>query len=164
MESAMLQDITQFIYREARLLDDRRFDDWLGLFDDDGLYIVPLVDQAQPGRQAAIVNDDRMAREERVYHLVNHWFPAQQPPSRTLHFVSNVVADERGGLWSVSSSQLIHEIRGGDWTQVGLGEKNAIAARVDYLLRRADGGFRIHEKRVHLLDRAGWQGNLAFIY
>jgi len=164
MESAMLQDITQFIYREARLLDDRRFDEWLALFDDDGIYIVPLTDEGQPGRQAAIVNDDKTAREERVYHLVNHWFPAQQPPSNTLHFVSNVVADEGGGLWRVSSSQLIHETRGGDWTQAGLGEKNAIVARVDHLLRRVDGGFRIHEKRVHLLDRAGWQGNLAFIY
>jgi len=164
MESAMLQDITQFIYREARLLDDRELEQWLQLFDDEGRYIVPLVDGGPPGRQGAIVNDDKLAREERVYHLLNHWFPAQQPPSRTLHFISNVVADEQGDGWCVSTSQLIHEIRDGDWTQVGLGEKNAIVARVDYLLRRGEGGLRIREKRVHLLDRGSWQGNLAFIY
>lgn len=164
MESAMLQDITQFIYREARFLDDRAFEDWLGLFDDDGRYVVPLVENGQPGRQAAIVNDDKLAREERVYHMLNHWFPAQQPPSRTLHIVSNVVADADGDGWRVSSNQVIHEIRDGDWTQVGLGEKNAIVARVDYLLRRGEQGFRIREKRVHLLDRGSWQGNLAFIY
>ncbi|WP_296559182.1 aromatic-ring-hydroxylating dioxygenase subunit beta [Pigmentiphaga sp.] len=160
----MLQDISQFVFREAKLLDDKQYEAWLALFDDDGLYVVPLTEEPRPGRQADIVNDNKAAREERVHHLMHHWFPAQQPPSRTRHFVSNVMAEERDGLWRVSTSQLIYETRAGDWFQVGLGEVRPIVAGVDYALREVERGFRICEKRIRLLDMAGWQANLAFIY
>ncbi|MDX3904185.1 MAG: aromatic-ring-hydroxylating dioxygenase subunit beta [Pigmentiphaga sp.] len=160
----MLQDISQFIFREAKLLDDRQYEAWLDLFEDDGMYVVPLTEEDRPGRQAAIVCDNKMAREERVHHLVHHWFPAQQPPSRTLHFISNVVGEEREGAWHVSTSQMIYEMRAGDWFQVGLGEVRPIVARVEYILPMSSQGFRIREKRILMLDRAGWQRNLAFIY
>ncbi|VCU71290.1 Biphenyl dioxygenase subunit beta [Pigmentiphaga humi] len=160
----MLQDISQFIFREAKLLDDRDYEAWLGLFEPDGLYVVPLAGEADGGRQAAIVRDNQAAREERVHHLQNHWFPAQQPPSRTLHFVSNVLGQESDGIWRVSTSQMIYETREGDWTQVGLGELRSIVARIDYQLRITPDGLRIREKRVLLLNAASWQQNLAFIY
>jgi benzoate/toluate 1,2-dioxygenase beta subunit len=54
---AALED---FIIHEARLLDARRFRDWMELFADDGTYWVPAVpDQNSPFDQASLFYDDR---------------------------------------------------------------------------------------------------------
>ncbi|HKU45727.1 MAG TPA: nuclear transport factor 2 family protein, partial [Burkholderiales bacterium] len=33
--------VEQFLYRQAGLLDDKRWEDWIGLFTDDGIYWMP---------------------------------------------------------------------------------------------------------------------------
>ena len=36
------EELEAFVYAEAELLDDGRYEDWLALFADDGIYWVPL--------------------------------------------------------------------------------------------------------------------------
>jgi len=51
-----------FLIQEARLLDERRFREWMELFAEDGTYWVPAVpDQASPFDQASLFYDDRQA-------------------------------------------------------------------------------------------------------
>ncbi len=157
-------DAEDLLYREARLLDRRRLEEWLTLFTDDGLYWIPIDDAKPPAINTSIVYDDRLRREERVHHSLNHTFISQSPHSRTVHFVSNVAVEPAGpGTFRVDSSQLIYEVRIGDFTQVGLGDVRPIVADVEHLVRPIDGALKIARKTIRLIDRDMAVGNLTFI-
>lgn len=155
----------QFLVEEAEMLDDLRLEDWLRLFTPDGLYWVPIDDSVSTDDTVSIVRDDALRREERVYHLLHTRFPAQSPRSRTLHMISSVrVRPDQAGRVKVISNQVIHEIRIGDYRQLGLGEPQAIVARVEHILDLADTAPRIAMKKISLLNRDMPLGNLTFLF
>lgn len=152
------------LYLEGRLLDQRRLDEWLKLFTDDGLYWIPIDETKAPSINTAIVYDDRLRREERVHHILHNTFISQNPRSRTLHFINNVAIEPGDGdTFRVHSNQVIYEVRTGDFTQVGLGEVRPIVANVEYVVRPDDGTMKIVLKNVMLIDRDMSVGNLTFI-
>jgi 3-phenylpropionate/cinnamic acid dioxygenase small subunit len=168
--SAMTRsEAEDLLFREAWLLDTLQLDQWLQLYTDDGLYWVPIDDSVPVASQGALIYDPPLRREERVYHVLHTSFPAQSPRSRTVHMVSNVIVHQDGPARGhpddclVTSSQVIHEMRTGDFAQTGIGDIVPVVARVDYVLRRVEGGLRIAEKKVLLINRDTWQGNLTFI-
>lgn len=156
-------EVEQLIFLEARLLDELKLDEWLKLFTPDGLYWIPIDEHAPVASQAAIIYDPPLRREERVYHITQTEFPAQAPRSRTVHFVSNIMIEPRDSGFAVSSSQIVYEMRLGDFTQNGIGVVAPVVARVDYFLQPVDGQLRIAEKKILLINRDTWQGNLTFI-
>jgi ethylbenzene dioxygenase subunit beta len=158
-----LEAVRQFLYREARLLDDLELSEWLTLFTQDGLYWIPIDEDQSPDRCASLVRDDGPAREERVYHLLETPFPAQSPRSRTVHVVSNVEATRSGDRITARSSQVVYEMRTGDFRQVGLGDVRALVARVTHTLVEDGPRLMIAEKKLLLIDRDMPQGNLTFI-
>ena len=155
-------DVEDFLFREARLLDELKLEAWLELFTSDGLYWIPIDENASVSSQGAIIYDPPLRREERVYHLLHTGFPAQTPRSRTVHFVSNVMVEPTGVDIAVSSSQIVYEMRTGDFAQKGIGDIAPVVARVDYALREVEGQLRIAEKKILLINRDTWQGNLTF--
>lgn len=163
--SDLRSQIEDLVYREAELLDDLALTEWLSLFTGDGVYWVPIDPDQPRGQTSALIYDDTLAREERVHHLLNLTFPAQNPRSRTVHCVSNVrLVGEKDGLLEVRSSQVIYETRTGDYTQVGLGELSTYVATVHHQLRLVEGHLRIHRKTVLLIGRDMPLGNLTFIF
>ncbi len=157
-------DAEAFLYDEADLLDQRRLEEWLRLFTEDGLYWIPLDDAAPVEQCASIVRDGALRREERVYHLLHTRFPSQSPPSRTLHMIANVrvVAGDDGTV-VLRSNQTIHEVRTGDYRQTGLGQQTMLVARMEHTLRLDSGSPRIACKKIMLLNRDMPQGNLTFL-
>jgi ethylbenzene dioxygenase subunit beta len=151
------------LFLEAHLIDDWKLDEWLKLYTSDGLYWVPIDDSVPVASQGAIIYDDPIRREERVYHLLHTSFPAQSPNSRTVHVVTNVMVEPRGEDAVVWSSQVVYEMRPGDYSQRGIGDVVPSVARVQHVLRRVDGEIRIAEKKILLINRDTWQGNLTFI-
>src|SRR5258707_1608920 len=109
---AALED---FIIHEARLLDARRFRDWMELFAEDGTYWVPAVpDQKSPFDQASLFYDDRELMKTRVERLEHQRIHVQTPPSRTAHLVGNVVGEETDqakGEYVVGSTLIMVEYR-----------------------------------------------------
>ncbi len=154
-----------FLYREARLLDELQLDEWLTLFTKDGLYWIPIDDGKPPERNLSVIHDPPLRREERVHHILRTKFPSQSPRSRTIHLVSNVevVRDEAAGEVRVRSNQVIHEIRTGDYRQTGLGELRTLVTTVEHVLRPEDGTLKIALKKVKLIDRDMPLGNLTFL-
>src|SRR5262245_4313145 len=63
---------------------------WLGLFAADGIYWLPIDEQADPEREPSIIYDDATQRAKRVFQLRQGSHYAQVPPSRTVHVISNV--------------------------------------------------------------------------
>src|SRR6202166_4744654 len=108
LNRAALKD---FIIHEARLLDARKFRDWMGLFAEDGTYWVPAVpEQQSPFDQASLFYDDRDLMKTRVDRLEHPRIHVQTPPSRTAHLVANVVVDEADdakGRYVVSSTVIM---------------------------------------------------------
>ena len=94
------EEIQELLYREAELLDERRFEDWLDLFTEDARYWMPMrrnVPAEEPEREftreGVDVNwfdegKDTLTRRVKQIRTGVHW--AEQPPSRICHMVSNV--------------------------------------------------------------------------
>lgn len=156
-----------FLYRETRLIDERRLEEWLELFAPDGRYWLPLVDDADPEWEPSVIYDDRLQLEKRVYQLVHQRHLGQSPASRTVHLVSNVEVEPGtpAGEALVHCSQLVCELRPGDHQalQRGLGAQRILAARCQYRLRYVDEVWRIALKKVLLIDRDLPLSNLTFI-
>ncbi len=76
--------IEDFLIREVRLLDERHFEEWRDLFDEDGYYWVPLrPDQSDPASEASLFYDDRQMMRTRFERLRHPRIHAQTPPHRT---------------------------------------------------------------------------------
>jgi 3-phenylpropionate/cinnamic acid dioxygenase small subunit len=102
-----------FLYLEARLLDDGRFEDWLGLYSDDCVYWVPQrPGGGDPECDVAIALDDRRRLEDRVVWLRSAYIWSQIPRSRTMRMISNVEVDSDDDGLIVRSNFVLHEARG----------------------------------------------------
>jgi benzoate/toluate 1,2-dioxygenase beta subunit len=102
------------IEREARLLDQLRFDEWLAMYAPECIYWVPGTPEAgDPRREIAISFDDRRRMEDRIYRLRTGYAWSQAPKSRTVRMISNVevfaAADTDARM--VRSNYLISEFR-----------------------------------------------------
>lgn len=111
----------RLLQREARLLDQQKYDDWLGLYAPHCAYWVPATPQrGDPRGEVAITFDDRRRLEDRIYRLRTGYAWSQAPASRTVRLVSNVEAfrlDETRLM--VRSTFLVSEFRAGEtrlWT------------------------------------------------
>src|SRR5580704_13540938 len=90
-----LKSCELFLLREARLLDDGKFDDWLALFTPDAWYWVPSEpDQTDRFETVSLISDDRRLLETRVRRLASPRMYSQEPRSRTSRMVSNVTIEE----------------------------------------------------------------------
>lgn len=101
--------------KEARLLDQLRFDEWLALYTPECLYWVPTTPTAgDPRREVSISFDDRRRMEDRIYRLRTGYAWSQAPKSRTVRMISNVevFATALGSVRMVRSNFLISEFRG----------------------------------------------------
>ncbi|MDR7484895.1 MAG: aromatic-ring-hydroxylating dioxygenase subunit beta [Armatimonadota bacterium] len=164
-ERLRAEEAERFLFAEARLLDERRFEEWEALFADDAVYWLPIDPDKDPSQAVAIIYDDRQRLHERVYRLTKTPVLDQNPPSRTIRFVSNVeVADgERADEAVVHCRQLIAEMRPGGPGQEGLNAPRLFAARCQYRLRQVGGAWKIALKQVVLLTSDEPQYNLSFI-
>lgn len=156
-QRATLEDVTQFIYREARLQDEHRYDDWEALWTDDGVYWVPANgDEGDPEQVMSIIYDNRsrIALRIRQYHTGKRF--SQTPQSRLRRLISNIeVLEDEGRELSVGSNVMIFESQTrGDvlW-----------AARTEYRLRRVGGALRMVRKKVNLVNNQDALYSMAFL-
>jgi benzoate/toluate 1,2-dioxygenase beta subunit len=100
--------------REARLLDQLRFDEWLAMYARECIYWVPGTPEGgDPRREIAICFDDRRRMEDRIYRLRTGYAWSQAPKSRTVRMISNVEVFEAddSAARMVRSNFLISEFR-----------------------------------------------------
>ncbi|NCT97402.1 MAG: aromatic-ring-hydroxylating dioxygenase subunit beta [Comamonadaceae bacterium] len=156
-QRATLEDVTQFVYREARLQDEHRYDDWESLWTDDGVYWVPANgDGGDPEKVMSIIYDNRsrIALRIRQFHTGKRF--SQTPQSRLRRLISNIeVLEDDGRELSVGSNVLIFENQTrGDMLW---------AARTEYRLRRMDGQLRMARKTVNLVNNQDALYSMAFL-
>lgn len=109
------QEIEDFLYDEADLLDQHHLDKWLSLFAEDAIYWIPCNDDAiDPRRHVSYIYDDRKALGDRVWRLQSGLAYGQDPPSRMSHIVSNVrIMEQSEEEIEAHAKFLIVELRSG---------------------------------------------------
>ena len=81
-----IADIVRFVKQEARLLDDRRFEEWYELFTEDAHYWVPAVHgQTDPKLQNSLAYEDKLLLKLRIERLKQPTAYSQKPASRCHH-------------------------------------------------------------------------------
>ena len=144
-----LRQFEAFINDEVRLLDERRFDEWMELFAEDGFYWVPTEPgQKDPARTVSLFYDDRDAMKARFARLRHPRIHVQTPPSRTQHLVSGArieKADDPPGEYLVSSNFIMLEYRPGC-------EQRLFGGRFLHRLLCTDERFLILMKRADLIN------------
>lgn len=139
--------IQQFIYHEARLLDERQWQPWLDLWTEDGMYWIPQQhDQTSPFDHISLCWDNAMLRELRLRTLDNPRNWAQQPITHATRFVSNVMVDgtDPDGCLIVRSAFHMADWRKGDMRHMAGSYIHKLVAHND--------SWRIKLKQVNLVN------------
>ncbi|AUT45879.1 aromatic-ring-hydroxylating dioxygenase subunit beta [Achromobacter sp. AONIH1] len=139
--------IAQFLYREARLLDERRYADWHALWTEDGMYWMPRVPgQKSPYDHVSLFWEDRMLRDVRIRRLEHPRNWSQQPPTRSARLVGGVQIEgvDAGGNLVVHSAFQMTE-----WRKR---QPRQLAGRYTHKLAADGDGWRIRMKRVDLVN------------
>jgi len=153
-QQALWLELMQFYIREAWLLDERKFQEWLGLFTEDVLYFMPRrknVPRRESHREVtplgdlALIEDDKRYLEMRVARLETGMAWAEDPPSRTRHLVGNLVAEPLdGGDVHAKTAFLVYR------SHLETDQQLLAGSRED-VLRRVDGAWKV-AKRTIVLD------------
>lgn len=141
-------DLIDFVYREAELLDERRFEQWLAMFADDGCYWIPArAAQTDARLQVSLLLEDKLLLSARIERLTGERTFSQQPPSRGQHVLQRpavTATDHERREYRLRTRYLYVESRGA--------EQHLFACTASHLLLATAAGLRISEKRVDLLN------------
>jgi biphenyl 2,3-dioxygenase subunit beta len=153
-EMLLQREVEKFYYDEAALLDAHRYEEWVALFTEDTHYFMPIrrtvnrrelaKEFTKPG-EMAFFDDDLPTLQGRVRKLGSGTAWAEDPPSRTRHFVTNVriVAGAQPEL-TVESNFLLYR------TRLKSEEDQWIGLRRDALRRGPDGRLHIASRHIYL--------------
>jgi 3-phenylpropionate/cinnamic acid dioxygenase small subunit len=149
MDATLERELADFVADEARLLDARRYDEWLALFADDGRYWVPLQGSAQVEGAAhnALADEDRLLLALRIERLKHPRAHSQHPPSRGQHVLQRsklVVSDPAAGRYELQTPFVYVETRGE--------RQQTLAGSVRHRIVRRGERWLIELKRVDLLN------------
>jgi 3-phenylpropionate/cinnamic acid dioxygenase small subunit len=114
--------IRDFLHLESLALDQRRFRDWLTAFAEDARYEIPVrvtrekMAEWELSPTSRIFDDTKRTLEFRVERLETDFAWAEQPPSRTRHFITNVLVEptENPDEFTAYSNCLLYRSRGDD--------------------------------------------------
>jgi p-cumate 2,3-dioxygenase subunit beta len=145
VDAVTRRHVEDLLFREARLLDEWRLDEWLQLYTADARYVVPATDtpDGDPDHDLVLIDDDRQRMQARVDRLNSRRAHREYPHSNTRHMVSNIELATGGqDRLDVVAAFAVFRFRG----------DRAVYYVGRYLmeLRIVDGGLHIHSKRVEL--------------
>ena len=146
---ATRERLFEFVYDEARLIDDKRFDDWYELFTDDGIYWMPLTrDQPDGINHTSLLYEDKLLLRVRIERLKSPRSFSQHQPSFCQHVLQqpaleSAAADSRS--WVTRTPFVYVESQG---------DSQLLLAGVSRLhIVERDGSLRMRLKKVDLIMR-----------
>lgn len=102
------QQLTAFLYREARLLDDRDWDAWLACYAPSAVFWMPAWDDddqivEDPQREISLIYyPNRQGLEDRIFRIKTERSGASTPEPRTNHHITNIeVLSQQAGTVEV---------------------------------------------------------------
>ncbi len=165
------REIADFLYREAELLDERRYRDWLDLLADDVRYWMPMRRNVKVGEDAreftragSDINwfdegKETLGRRVKQIETGIHW--AEEPRSRMSHLVANVQVQRAEPSFAaaqaveVTSRFLIYRNRVET-------ETDLLVGRREDSLRRNGAGWLLARRKIILDQNVLLSKNLTF--
>jgi benzoate/toluate 1,2-dioxygenase beta subunit len=160
VEGSELAELERFVYTEAQLADESRYDEWEALAEDDMIYWVPRGGgDFLPDRDVSLINDNRSRLATRIRQLKTGTRHSQTPVSSMRRLISNLVAVRTGANeYEVESNFALFEMQ-----LQSLEHVTIWAGRTVHRLRRTDAGLRMHFKKVMLINGDQPVPTLAFL-
>ena len=160
-DTDVLRAVEQFVYREARLCDEQRYDEWEALWTDDGVYWVPATTDpsADPQKHLSHIYDNRARLDTRVKLLQTGHRYSQEPASLMRRLISNIEMQAAGDDELVAGSNFV-------LAELAIQAKHEMhwwVGRTTHRLRRVDGDLRMSRKKVVLINAAEPLPNLSFL-
>jgi 3-phenylpropionate/cinnamic acid dioxygenase small subunit len=150
------QELIDFVVREARLIDQQRFDEWLDMYADDAFYWMPLEwNQSDPRLTCSLMYEDKLLLSIRVERLKGARTFSQKPKSRCHHVLQTPQVDSR----DIAANSYV------TWTamhyvETRLEEQTLYAAWATHHLSVENGKLKIKLKRVDLINCDAAFGNI----
>ncbi|WP_420335033.1 aromatic-ring-hydroxylating dioxygenase subunit beta [Roseibium sp.] len=151
------EQVIDFIYDEARMLDEGRYDEWLSLWLEDGHYWMPLdYKQTDPHLVTSLLYEDMFMLRLRVERLNGARTFSQKPKSRCHHVIQRPFIDEMSEDRIVTNTAM-------HYVETRLDEQFLLALTAVHELAVVDGAIRIANKRVDILNSDAAFGNIQLL-
>ncbi|MFJ1302547.1 aromatic-ring-hydroxylating dioxygenase subunit beta [Pseudomonadota bacterium AL_CKDN230030165-1A_HGKHYDSX7] len=160
MNAPLAQRLSDFVYTEARLLDEQRFDAWLALFTADGHYWMPLAHDQQDARlHASLMYEDQLLLRVRIERLAGNRTFSQQPRSRSHHLLQAPTVEHDHPEHQPDQGRYV--VRSAfHYVESRQDEQTLYAGWATHHLVDQDGALRMRLKRVDLLNCDAAFGNI----
>ena len=167
------EEVSEFLFEEAEILDERNFEKWLDLLTDDIRYWMPMrrnvksneLDRefTREGQDIYWFDEGKDTLERRVHQILTgvHW--AEEPLSRIRHFITNVQINNATPTCSDAREVstrcrfLIYRNRVETETDILIGKREDV-------LRKVDGSWKIAERKIILDQNVLLAKNLTFFF
>ncbi|CTQ63288.1 MAG: aromatic-ring-hydroxylating dioxygenase subunit beta [Roseibium album] len=151
------EQVIDFLYEEARMLDEGRYDEWLALWLEDGHYWMPLdYKQTDPHLVTSLLYEDMFMLRLRVERLNGARTFSQKPKSRCHHVIQRPFIDEMTDNRVVTNTSM-------HYVETRLDEQFLLALTAVHELAVVDGVLRIANKRVDILNCDAAFGNIQLL-
>ena len=140
--------LAEFIYREARLLDEKHFEEWYGLFTDDGRYWMPLT-RGQPNGEThtSLFFEDKLLLKVRIERMKHPNAYSQQQPSFCQHVLQKPAVEQTQpdlGEYVMRTPFVYLETQ--------LDRQTLLAGVAYHRLVSIEGELRIRQKKIELVN------------
>lgn len=155
-------EVEEFLYDEALMLDERRFDEWLDLMHDDIVYFMPMRHNVKFGMHEdredtridegiSWFNEDKWTLQKRIEQILTGVHYAEEPLSRVSHLITNVqiraATPSAAAATEIDASCRFYVYQ----NRVEHEHYSFVGRRYDTLVR-VDGALRLRRRRI-LLDQ-----------
>ncbi len=142
--------VEHFLYRQAEILDEKLWDDWLALFTEDGHYWMPAeADQTDGEGVPNIFWEDLNLMRMRIRRNAHPQAHSQAPENRLCHVVSNVIVESEDGDGDIVVRSRFH------CAEYLRYEVRSFTGKYRHYLAKTPNGYRIALQRVDLVNREG---------
>lgn len=154
----LFNEVTAFVWAEADMLDHSEYDGWLDLWDEQGLYIIPIDPKHNDyENHLNYAYDNHTMRKLRVQRLENGEAISTSPKSNTVRTVSRLrIITAQDNEIVLRCAQNLREFR----KQL---LKHYTADLTYHLLRQPQGGFKISRKIINLVNSTDYLSGISYI-
>ena len=151
-----IKELEQFLFHEARLIDEQRWQEWNALFVEDGEYWIPAIpDQIDPKNHVSLIYETDLLRAVRIKRFKHPNAFSLKPAPRSSHIISNVMLDEfdeASGVCVVTSRFIMLQYR--------REEQDVFGGSYTHHLKVEEQGLKIMKKRIDLINCDAPMGNI----
>lgn len=154
-------EIEEFLYREARFMDQHKFDEWEALWSDKGVYWIPCAHDSNPMTDVSILYADRPGITTRLGRMKSKAMWVQDPRSLVSRVIGNIEiypGEDNGALVTYSTFNITEFKRRGHKTR-----QTTWAGHSEHHLSKYDGQWRMDYKKATLINSDGELPAVAFL-